>query len=266
VFIGSEDAKLYAFDAAGLTNCSGTPKACGPLWTGATGAPIFSSPAVASGVVYIGSDDTKVYAFDAAGQSGCSGAPLTCQPLWTGLTGGSVESSPAVADGVVYVGSRDFSLYAFDARGAVDCSGTPKLCAPLWSAKTGNVVFSSPAVDGRGIFIGSEDMKLHVFGLETVPPETTILVPKNGDAVSGKKVTLDAKASDNIKVSRVEFHLTGATLDDTVIATATLTQFGWIASWDSTTVPNGMYSLRATAFDPSNNAGHSNPIQITVAN
>ena len=36
VYTGSSDHKLYAFSAAGTTNCSGTPKVCLPLWTGTT--------------------------------------------------------------------------------------------------------------------------------------------------------------------------------------------------------------------------------------
>src|SRR5206468_761088 len=38
-------------------------KTCTPLWTGATGGAVESSPAVAGGVVYVGSFDTKLYAF-----------------------------------------------------------------------------------------------------------------------------------------------------------------------------------------------------------
>ena len=36
VYVGSLDRHLYAFDAAGVTGCSGTPKTCAPLWTGVT--------------------------------------------------------------------------------------------------------------------------------------------------------------------------------------------------------------------------------------
>ncbi len=60
VYDGSADGKLYAFDAAGVTGCSGSPKTCNPLWTAASGG-LFdtSAPAVANGVVYIGSDDQQ---------------------------------------------------------------------------------------------------------------------------------------------------------------------------------------------------------------
>jgi hypothetical protein len=39
VYVGSgyPDHKLYAFDTAGNTNCSGSPKTCAPLWTATTG-------------------------------------------------------------------------------------------------------------------------------------------------------------------------------------------------------------------------------------
>jgi outer membrane protein assembly factor BamB len=113
VYVGSEDGKLYAFDASGILNCSGRPKTCKPLGTATTGGPVRSSPAIANGVVYVGSDDGKLYAFDAAGSLNCTGLPATCDPLWTGATGGAVFSSPAVVNGHVYVGSDDGNLYAF---------------------------------------------------------------------------------------------------------------------------------------------------------
>ena len=133
LYIGSANGKLYAFDAAGNTNCSGTPKVCAPLWTATTGAAIITSPAVANGIVYTSSFDDKLYAYDAAGVTNCSGTPKTCAPLWTAATGGSLWSSPAVANAVVYVGGADDKLYAFDATGTTNCSGTPKTCAPLWT-------------------------------------------------------------------------------------------------------------------------------------
>ena len=59
-YVGSEDGKLYALDAGGNTNCSGTPKTCAPLWTASTGGTIYSSPTVANGIVYIGSEDESL--------------------------------------------------------------------------------------------------------------------------------------------------------------------------------------------------------------
>ena len=165
VYTGSYDhnASLYAFDAAGSTGCSGTPKTCVPLWTAGTEAGVESSPAVANGVVYIGSTDTRLYAFDAAGSTGCSGTPKTCSPLWIAQTGGIVGSSPAAANGVVYIGSIDTRLYAFDAAGSTGCSGTFKVCTPLWTTTTGGAVNSSPTIANGVVYIGSDDHKLYAY-------------------------------------------------------------------------------------------------------
>jgi eukaryotic-like serine/threonine-protein kinase len=159
VYIGSSDHKLYAFDAAGVTRCSGSPKVCAPLWTATTDDFIHSSAAVANGVVYVGSDDGKLYAFAV----GCASGGGTCTPLWTATTGSAVAASPAVANGVVYVGSYDGKLYAFDAAGSTGCSGSPKVCTPLWTATTGGLIHSSAAAANGIVFVGSYDGKLYAF-------------------------------------------------------------------------------------------------------
>ena len=109
----------FMLDHSTASSTPSTPMAalrrllCQPLWSGATGNDITSSPAVANGIVYIGSADHKLYAFPAKG-CGIS----SCSPLWTGTTGsGILESSPLVVNGVVYVGSFDKKLYAFAATG-----------------------------------------------------------------------------------------------------------------------------------------------------
>ena len=170
VYVGSEDTKLYAFNAVGNTNCSGTPKTCRPLWTAETGNSIVdSSPAVSNGVVYVGSGglvEHKLFAFDAAGNTNCSGSPKTCAPLWTAFMSGPVDSSPAVTNGRVYIGSADGNFYAFDAAGHTNCSGTPKVCQPLWTATAGAPGFgvtSSPAVANGVVYVGSGDHHLYAF-------------------------------------------------------------------------------------------------------
>ncbi len=75
-------------------------------WSYPTGNVIFSSPAVANGVVYIGSQDPDVYALDAR-----TGAKLWSYPTVYG------SSSPAVVNGVVYIGSWDNHVYAFHLPG-----------------------------------------------------------------------------------------------------------------------------------------------------
>ena len=159
-YVGSDDGKLYAFDAAGMTNCTpGTPRACGPLWTGATGGFVRSSPAVAKGLVYAASDDGRVYAFDAAGLDNCAVGPppRTCLAQWVTTTAGIAGQSPTVADGMVYVGSNDTSLYALDAT-------TGQI---LWKTFTGGTVGSTPAVAGGVVYVGSDDKKVYALNATT---------------------------------------------------------------------------------------------------
>ena len=73
------------------------------MWKYTTGNFVWSSPAVANGVVYVGSDDGNLYTLNAS-----SGALL-----WQYQAGCLVRSSPAVANGVVYVGCYDYNVYAF---------------------------------------------------------------------------------------------------------------------------------------------------------
>jgi outer membrane protein assembly factor BamB len=88
---GEDDHKLSAFNAANGAL----------IWSATTVGQIFSSPAVANGVVYVGSNDDKLNAFNAA-----NGALI-----WSAPTGAAVSSSPAVANGIVYVGGGDDKLY-----------------------------------------------------------------------------------------------------------------------------------------------------------
>jgi len=147
VYAGTDNG-LYVFDANGVTNCSGTPKTCAPLWR-SQDSQTSMSPAVANGIVYLSSESGNLEAFDANGVTNCSGTPKICSPLWTAALGvPSSDSAPTVANGVVYVG-----IWAFDAKGVTNCSGTPKVCNPLWTISAGGGA-SSPAVANGIVYFG----------------------------------------------------------------------------------------------------------------
>ncbi len=94
---------------------------------------------------------------------------------------------------------------------------------------------------------------------------TRVLAPSNGAVLAGAPY-IDAAAGDAPGVTKVVFELSGGSLSDTVIATATPTIFGWLAKWNTTTVPNGSYSLESVATDAAANSDTSIPITITVKN
>jgi outer membrane protein assembly factor BamB len=171
VYVGSDDRKLYALNAA-----------TGHLrWSYTAGDRIYAGPAVSGGIVYIGSDDGKLYALDAA----------TGRLRWSFTSHYAIESTPVVANGTVYFGGFDHKVYAlsaatgrlrwsYSAQDAVTSSpvvagGTVyfdsfdhrvyALNAATghlrWSYATGGDVFSSPAVSSGVVYVGSEDGKVY---------------------------------------------------------------------------------------------------------
>ena len=65
---------------------------------------------------------------------------------------------------------------------------------------------------------------------------------------------------------QVQFHLTGGSLNNALIATATPTYYGSLASWNSTTVPNGTYTLQSEASDAAGFQGVGTAVTVVVDN
>jgi hypothetical protein len=96
-----------------------------------------------------------------------------------------------------------------------------------------------------------------------VTPNTSVVLPSAGTVVSGSQV-LDASATAG--TTQVQFLLTGRTFSTRVIATATPTIAGWLASWNSKTVPNGTYTLQSIASFPVGGNATSPGVTIKVRN
>jgi hypothetical protein len=96
--------------------------------------------------------------------------------------------------------------------------------------------------------------------------QTAVLVPSNGATLRGSAAVLDASATGMAEVAGVHFVVTGGTLSNDVVGTATLTLYGWIALWDTTGVPNGSYTLQSVATDVEGNTATSPNITVTVQN
>jgi hypothetical protein len=92
---------------------------------------------------------------------------------------------------------------------------------------------------------------------DTIAPSVTLLSPATGGTVAGT-VTVAANASDNLRVRSVRFVLNGRTIADQERAP-------YEFSWNSTLVPNGTYTLVATASDAEGNTA-STTNTFTVRN
>ncbi len=107
----SDSWPMFHGDVAhtGYSNTTG-PSTNQTLWVFKTSGKIWSSPAVANGIVYIASLDGNVYAINAK----------TGVEIWSYSIGSQTFSSPAVANNLVYIGSDDHTIYALNAAtGAV---------------------------------------------------------------------------------------------------------------------------------------------------
>jgi hypothetical protein len=122
---------------------------------------------------------------------------------------------------------------------------------------------SKAAVVFAALTLGAAVSVLPVQVVNAQAPSTTVIIPSNNATVSGVSQVLDAITSSG--TTEVQYEITGGTLTDSVIATATPTIYGWLAKWNTTGVPNGPYSLQSVATF-NGVSGTSSSVTIDVDN
>ena len=92
--------------------------------------------------------------------------------------------------------------------------------------------------------------------VDTQPPTVSITSPANGSFVSrGKSITISVTAADNVGVKKVDFYINGSFL-------RTDTTQPYATSWRVPSTKNVTYTIKAIAYDTSNNTGQTN-ISVT---
>ena len=130
-----------------------------------------------------------------------------------------------------------------------------------WNSTTvsdGAYTLTSRAVDSTGNSATSGGVPITVANLST-----KVLIPSNGATLAGT-TTLSADATGS-GITSVEFRLTGGSLSNVLLGTASKTRYGWLLNWNTTTVPDGSYTLTSRVVAGSNSST-SVGISITVAN
>jgi hypothetical protein len=189
-YVAGKDHRLYAYDAAGSLECSGTPTSCAPLWTSEVVAgTALSSPAVVGGIVYVTSDVGLLMAFDAGGVTSCSGAPKVCAPMWSTQLSGAVTSPPTVAGGRVYVVSASATadtLFAIDA-----INGMPQWTSTVVTDGSGATEpRTAPAVANGSVFAGFRGV---VGELGEAPQSRVMVFDTAASSCAGEPVTCSAR-------------------------------------------------------------------------
>jgi hypothetical protein len=127
----------------------------------------------------------------------------------------------------------------------------------------GTYTLQSVATDALGQSTTSAGITVTV---DNLPLHTAVLVPSNGATLSGTAKVLDASASGTADVTSVQFEVTGGSLSNDVIGTATPSLYGWYVVWNTTTVANGTYTLQSVATEIGGTTATSPGISVTVQN
>jgi hypothetical protein len=102
--------------------------------------------------------------------------------------------------------------------------------------------------------------------VDRTPPTTSVIIPSNDTTTLTGSTILDAAANDNVGVTKVEFRVTGPGVTNALIGNATVTQYGWLIGWNTTTRVNGTYTLRSVAFDAAGNSTTSAARTVKIQN
>jgi uncharacterized protein YjbI with pentapeptide repeats len=196
------------------------------------------------------------------------------------LTNASMEGTvvtitvPATLTGAILTGTllvpSNQTVTATSPAGAVVTWSTP---APIPGATPGTCTPASGSTFPLGtttvtcqVLDASGDVATGTFTVSVVPPPTTFVgVPSNGATVSGD-IWLDAGAQSPVGVASVTFELSGGAITNQVISGSTPTIYGYLGAWNSTSVPNGTYTLQSVATDVDGVSTTSAPVTISVNN
>ena len=187
-------------------------------------------------------------------------------------SGGATLSGNALLDATAsdagYVAMVQFALTGGSLNQTVVGTAVPTIYGYLFYLNTttvpnGSYTLQSVASDTAGNTGYSTGVQVTI---DNPPPTTSVLIPSSGGATLSGTARLDATASDAGGVAKVQFALTGGSLNQTVVGTAMPTSTATSSSLNTTTVPNGPYTLQSVASDAAGNTGYSPGIQVTIAN
>ena len=153
----------------------------------------------------------------------------------------------------------------------LDLSLHPSGCYPgrVWLLDDGTVPGDTrftQALEYEGYGLGSYE-KFNGATLFLFDSTYRVFLPSNGATLSGTHAVLGASVNTSGgRITKVQFVLSGRSFSKTVIGTAAFTQDVAFLFWNTTSVPNGTYSLQSVITNAVGKHSCSTPISIEVRN
>ena len=213
--------------------------------------------------------DLQVTAYDGDGNSSSAGGAYT---VFTGAQGTSPPSQPQrfVSTAGTYhsvalswaPSTDDNGVDHYDVYRNSRLIGSTTSTSYTDTNAGGSGQYYVQAVDGAGSLSAPSTriwfLPATSLGSDTTPGTSAIASPADGATVSGT-VGIDASASDDVGVTRVDFYVDG-------VLKATDTAAPYTFSWDSTSVGDGPHWLYVLARDAAGNYGTTGGTMVTVNN
>jgi len=145
-------------------------------------------------------------------------------------------------------------------------TATPTIVGYLYGLNTtafpnGTYTIQSVATDDAGLTTTSAPVTVTIAN----PPSTSVLLPTAKATVEGG-TWLDASASSANGIASVQFEISGGSITDQVVGTATPTIVGYLYGLNTTVFPNGIYTMQSVATDDLGVSTTSTPVSFTIAN
>jgi hypothetical protein len=149
---------------------------------------------------------------------------------------------------------------------------TPWFCSATCTAVIGHfqVYFNQQHVMGPyATFLGgvmTQALQLPTSGDRAWQINPILLHPKSGAVLKGTVALAVYANISGADHTEVQVLLTGNGRSDAVIATPVATLEGWLAKWNSATVPNGDYTITVHMTTRNGGVGTSSPVPVQVRN
>ena len=238
---GSPAGPLTNLDGT-LVTLPGAPSYSGYTFTGWNTAPDGSGANYSAGANYTLSGSLSLYA-----QWSLNTPPVNTTAVVLPSNGATLSGSQWL-DVTTSSGATKVVYWLWQGPDGVEiATATPTNYGWLANWKTttepnGTYTLNSVATFAGGVDVTSSGITVTV---NNPGPTTTVVLPSNGATLSGSQ-WLDTIAPQG--VTRVQYEVTGGTLANSFIGNATPTIYGWLAGWNTTTVPNSTYTLNSIAI------------------